>query len=70
MYKFLILYEKNDVGYSAYVPDLPGCIATGKTKEEVEQLIYEGIKFHLEGMEIEGLKTPETKTESEVLVFQ
>ncbi|MBN2570548.1 MAG: type II toxin-antitoxin system HicB family antitoxin [Ignavibacteriales bacterium] len=70
MQRFLVLYEKNENGYSAYVPDLPGCIATGKTKEEVEELIYGGIKFHVEGMKLEGIEIPECTTESEVLVLQ
>ncbi len=50
MIKFLIVFEKTNTGYSAYVPDLEGCIATGLTKEEVEENIYEAIKFHLEGV--------------------
>jgi predicted RNase H-like HicB family nuclease len=45
--------------YSAYVPDLPGCVATGETREEVERLIREGIEFHLEGMREDGDPIPE-----------
>lgn len=69
MKKYLIIIEKTDTGFSSYVPDLPGCIATGKTKEEVEKNIYEAIQFHLEGMKTEGLSIPDSSTESEIMVF-
>lgn len=49
MKKFLIIIEKAKNNYSAYSPDLPGCIATGKTVPEAEQNMYEAIEFHLEG---------------------
>jgi predicted RNase H-like HicB family nuclease len=48
--------------YSAYAPDLPGCIATGDTIEEVTQLMREGIEFHIEGMREDGLPIPEPST--------
>ena len=51
MKRFIVLFEKSKDGYSAYVPDLPGCVAFGDTKEETEELIYDSIKFHLEGLE-------------------
>jgi predicted RNase H-like HicB family nuclease len=69
MKKYVVLFEKSKDGYSAYVPDLPGCVAFGDTKEETEELIYEGIKFHIEGMEAEGLLIPDNKTESELMIF-
>ncbi len=50
MKKYLIILEKTGTGYSVYVPDLPGCIATGKTRDIAEENIYEAIKFHLEGL--------------------
>ena len=50
MRKYLIIIEKTDTGYSAFVPDLPGCIASGRTKEIVEKYIYEAIQFHIEGL--------------------
>ena len=50
--------EKAESNYSAYVPDLPGCIATGATVEEVEQQIREAIEFHLDGMREDGEPTP------------
>ena len=69
MKKYLIVLEKTKIGYSPYSPDIPGCIATGKTKKEAEKNIYEAIQFHLEGMIAEGLALPENTTESEVLIF-
>jgi predicted RNase H-like HicB family nuclease len=50
MRKYLIIIEKTQTGYSAYVPDLPGCIATGRTKEIVEKYIYEAVRFHMDGL--------------------
>ena len=50
MYRFLIIIEQGDRNYSAYVPDLPGCIATGKTLEEVKKNMKEAIELHLQGM--------------------
>jgi predicted RNase H-like HicB family nuclease len=67
--KYLVIFEKTRSGYSCYVPDLPGCVATGKTKENAEKNIAEAIQFHLEGMEAEGLKLPVPKTESELMFF-
>ena len=49
--------------YSAYVPDLPGCVATADTLEEIKQLMQEGIAFHLEGMREDGLPIPEPSTQ-------
>ncbi len=69
MKKYLVVFEKTDSGYSAYVPDLPGCIATGKTKTETENLIFESIQFHIEGLLESNQKIPKGKAESEVLVF-
>ena len=57
--KFLVVFERTARNYGAYVPDLPGCIATGKTRAEVERLITEAIAFHIEGMREEGLPVPE-----------
>jgi len=52
--KYAVVIEKAENNYSAYVPDLPGCIATGQTIEEVEQQIREAIEFHLDGMKEGG----------------
>ncbi len=69
MRKYLVVYEKTKTGYSAYVPDLPGVIATGKSKTIVEKNIFGAIQFHLEGLKEEHLSIPKAKAESEVLVF-
>lgn len=64
MRKYLIIIEKTGTGYSAWVPDLPGCIATGRTKEMVEKYICEVIRFHLEGLKESNLPIPANKTEA------
>ena len=69
MKKYLVVIEKTKTGYSSYVPDISGCVATGSTKEEVEKNIYEAIQFHLEGLKEEGLNIPKSSTESEIMVF-
>lgn len=69
MKKYLIVLEKTETGFSAYSPDIAGCVATGKTKKEAEQNIYDAIQFHLEGLQIEGLPLPKNTTESEMLLF-
>lgn len=56
--KYLIVIEKSETGYSAYSPDLPGCVATGDTIEETEQTMQEAIEFHIEGVRLEGLEVP------------
>ena len=60
--KYAIVIEKGPTSYGAYVPDLPGCVAVGRTREETEQLIREAIPFHLEGMRINGEPVPEPTT--------
>lgn len=69
MKKYLVIIEKAETGYGAYVPDLPGCVATAPTKDEVERLIFEGIQFHIEGLELEGLAIPVANSEAETMVF-
>jgi predicted RNase H-like HicB family nuclease len=56
--RYAIVIEKAGSNYSAYVPDLPGCVATGETIEEVEAQIREAISFHLEGLREDGLPVP------------
>lgn len=60
--RYAIVIEKATNNYSAYVPDLPGCVATGNTIPEVNQQIKEAIEFHLEGLREEGLSIPEATT--------
>jgi predicted RNase H-like HicB family nuclease len=69
MRKYLIIIEKTETGYSAYAPDLPGCIASGRTKGQVEKNIFTAIQFHLEGLKEQQLLIPENKSEAETLVF-
>ena len=57
--KYLVVVEKAEDNYSAYVPGLPGCVATGATVAEAEQRIREAIAMHLEGMREDGLPIPE-----------
>ena len=56
--RYAIVIEKAEGNYSAYVPDLPGCVATGATVEEVEAEIREAIVFHVEGLREDGLPVP------------
>ncbi len=69
MNRFLVIIEETETGFSAYSPDLDGCIATGSTKKEVEENMYEAIQFHLEGLKAEGIDIPTARAESEVMVF-
>jgi predicted RNase H-like HicB family nuclease len=60
--RYAIVIEKAAKNYSAYVPDLPGCVATGANIQEVNQQIKEAIAFHLDGLREEGLPIPEPTT--------
>ncbi len=60
--RYAIVIEKAENNYGAYVPDLPGCVATGETPEVVEQQIREAIEFHLDGLHEDGLPVPEPTT--------
>lgn len=62
--QYLIVIEKTETGYSAYSPDLPGCVSTGATREDVEQNMHEAIEFHLDGLKLEGLDLPQPTTSS------
>ena len=57
--RYAIVIEKAENNYSAYVPDLPGCVATGATVEETESQIREAIAFHLDGMREDGIDIPQ-----------
>jgi predicted RNase H-like HicB family nuclease len=56
--RYAVVIEKADGNYSAYVPDLPGCVATGETVSEVEAEIREAIRFHIDGLKADGLDVP------------
>lgn len=57
--RYAVVIEKGKNNYSAYVPDLPGCVAVGDTIEETEREIQEAIEFHIEGMRADGQPIPE-----------
>ena len=57
--RYAIVIEKADGNYSAYVPDLPGCVATGDTVEDVEREIRDAIRFHIDGLRQDGLPVPQ-----------
>ncbi|MEE4376444.1 MAG: type II toxin-antitoxin system HicB family antitoxin [Candidatus Competibacteraceae bacterium] len=63
--RYAIVIEKTESNYSAYVPDLLGCVATGSTIEEVEKLIREAIHFHLEGLKEDGISPPQPQSHVE-----
>jgi predicted RNase H-like HicB family nuclease len=61
--RYAIVVERAANNYSAYVPDLPGCVATGVTMEETEQLIREAIELHLSGLREDGLPIPQPSSQ-------
>ena len=65
MYRFLVVIEKADGNYSAYSPDLPGCVATGATREEVERNIHEAIELHVQGLLEDHLPVPQSNSFAE-----
>lgn len=60
--RYLVVVEETSTGYSAYSPDLDGCIATGASRDEVERSMREAIDFHLEGLREEGCEVPRPKS--------
>lgn len=65
--KYAVIIERSPHNFAAYVPDLPGCIATGATRDEVERNIREAIVFHLDGLRDDGLPIPAPQTEALVV---
>ncbi len=63
--RYAVVIQKAANNYSAYVPDLPGCVATGKTRTEAARQIQEAIAFHLEGLREDGIPIPEAQTSTE-----
>lgn len=63
--RYAVVIEKGEGNLSAYVPDLPGCVAVGDTLEEVEREIQEAIEFHIEGLRADGLPVPEPSSRVE-----
>ncbi len=70
MYRFLIVIEKANDNYSAYSPDIPGCIATGNTYEETEQNMYDAIDMHIEGLLEDGIMVPEPNAMAEYVIIR
>jgi predicted RNase H-like HicB family nuclease len=64
MSRYLVVIEATATGFSAYSPDLPGCVATGRTRAEVEHQMQEAIEFHIEGLTLAGEKIPQAKSEA------
>ncbi len=65
--RYVVIVEKGENSFGAYVPDLPGCVAAAETKEEVVELIQEAIEFHIEGLREDGLPVPEPSSSSEIV---
>jgi len=65
MYRFLIVIEKADGNYSAYSPDLPGCVATGESRDQVARNMYEAIEMHVRGLIEDSLPVPESHSFAE-----
>ena len=70
MYRFLVVIEKADGNYSAYAPDLPGCVATGKTREEVEENMHSAMEMHVQGLLEDNLPVPEPHSFSEYVAIK
>ncbi len=65
MKRFLVIIEKAAGNYSAYSPDLPGCIATGKTKDQAARRMHQAIEIHLEGLREDGLPIPKSHSSAQ-----
>jgi len=65
--KYAVVFEKASHNWAAYVPDLPGCVTTGKTLDETRRLIAEAIEFHIEGMLLHGEEVPEPTTVADTI---
>ncbi len=68
MHRFLVVIEKAGGNYSAYSPDLPGCVATGTTMEEVEMNMHEAVQMHVNGLLEDKVSIPESHTLAEYVV--
>ncbi|MBN1889760.1 MAG: type II toxin-antitoxin system HicB family antitoxin [Thermoflexales bacterium] len=67
MYRFLIVIEKANGNYSAYSPDLPGCVATGKTRDQVTRKMHEAIEMHVQGLLEDALPIPKPHSFAEYI---
>jgi predicted RNase H-like HicB family nuclease len=64
MSRYLVIIEKTATGFSAYSPDLPGCVATGRTRKEVEKEMQAAIEFHIGGLRLAGEEIPEPQSQA------
>ena len=64
MNRYLIIIEQTSTGYSAYSPDLPGCVATGRTREEVEREMHDAVEFHIDGLRLAGEAIPSPRSQA------
>ncbi len=69
MHRFLVIIENAGRNYSAYSPDLPGCVATGKTRDQVSRNMYEAIRMHLRGLREDHLPVPKGRSAAEYVAF-
>lgn len=67
--KYVILLEEGENNWSAYCPDLPGCISTGQTREDTIKNMIEAIQYHIEGLKEDRLKIPDPKTTAETVTI-
>ncbi len=65
--QYLVVIDKGPSSFGAYVPDLPGCVAVGETREEVTTLIHEAIELHIEGLKSDGHQVPQPTSTSELV---
>ena len=63
--RYMVVVERGETSWGDHVPDLPGCMAVGETREDVLQLIREAIEFHIDGLKQDGLPIPAPSSESE-----
>lgn len=67
MYRFLVIIEQGETSYGAYSPDLPGCVAVGKTRQEVEENMRTAIEMHVQGMIEDGEPIPSSHNDAEYM---
>ncbi len=65
--KYVVILEEGPTSWGAYVPDLPGCVAVGKTRKQVSAFIKEAIEFHIEGMKEDGEEIPQPRSHMEIV---
>jgi predicted RNase H-like HicB family nuclease len=65
MMRYMVVVERGETSWGAHVPDLPGCVAVGETREDVLRLIREAIEFHIDGLRQDGLAVPTPRSEGE-----